>query len=305
MINKDILNGSPDQLCDGKIYLIEQLSSKCGFFKSHGRLLFVVFDADHEEPNSTKTNFMKMETHVYINSIENDNSFRSGYCNVIEYIGDTQTKEFDSFVELCEFYSKNQQNPSFNEFFYAMLELFQLPPVESFTNAEGLYGELKFLEHIKNNYSVDLSRHWHISGPYSNQDICFNNYRIEIKSSAKGNCVEIKHNQLFNAHENYLAAVECEPFAAGESLHELESKMVNLFPDLSFAVKLKEELRRIKPYDIENQTFSLNAIHIYHAKEINPFSEVPDAVSSLKYRLDLSNMPKLSDEEITILLSKI
>jgi hypothetical protein len=77
-----------------------------------------------------------------------------------------------------------------------------------------------------------------------------------------------------------------------------------MFPNFSFAVKLKKELQRIKPYEIENAKFLLKEIHVYEAKKINPFAHIPDTVNSLKYEFDLIDEPELSKDEIKGLLKK-
>ena len=56
---------------DNKIYLVERLSELSGFFNHNGNKLFIVFNANHDKPNSIRTNLLEMDTHVYINSIEN------------------------------------------------------------------------------------------------------------------------------------------------------------------------------------------------------------------------------------------
>jgi hypothetical protein len=288
---------------DNKIYLVERLSDLSGFFNHNGNNLFIVFDAIHDKPNSIRTNLLEMDTHVYINSIENDNTFKSGYCNVIKYTGEQQSIESESFKDLCRLYSKNLNASSFFDFFYALLELFQLPQEQSYKNALGLYGELKFLESVKKDYSVDLSGAWHVRGPFSRMDFSFTDYGVEVKTTIMENCVAIKHDQLFNDHDNYLATVVCENYDSGESLKDLEVKMIKMFPNFSFAVKLKKELQRIKPYEIENEKFLLKEIHVYEAKKINPFVHIPDTVGSLKYEFDLTDEPELSKDEITKLLN--
>ena len=288
---------------DDRIYLIERLSRMAGFFSHNNQLLFIVFETSHEKPNSIRTNLLEMNTHVYVNSVENDNSFKSGYCNVIKYTGESQSTEYESFKDLCRLYSKNLNESSFFDFFYALLELFQLPQEQSYKNALGLYGELKFLESIMRDYSIDLSSSWHVSGSFSKLDFSFADYGIEVKTTIMENCVAIKHEQLFNSHNNYLVTVVCENYDVGECLRDLEARMIEMFPTFSFAVKLKKELQRIKAYEIENAKFLLKDIHIYEAKRINPFSQVPDAVNFLKYELDLSDESELSEGEIKRLLS--
>ena len=305
MYSKKNIEQEFEQFDDNKIYLTELLSAQSGFFSHNGELLFIVFDENRDKANSIRTNFLELETHVYINSIENDNSFKSGYCNLIKFTGDSQSPEYNSFKDLCRLYSKNLDESNFFDFFHTLLELFQLPQEQSYKNALGLYGELKFLESIKKHYSVDLSNAWHVSGSFSRTDFSFSNYGIEVKTTVMENCVAIKHEQLFNNHNNYLATVVCENYDSGECLKNLESQMIKMFPNFSFAVKLKKELQRIKPYEIENAKFLLKEIHIYDAKKINPFANVPDAVNFLKYEFDLTDETELSKEEIKNLLKQM
>ena len=300
----NVLESNSKQSDDNKIYLVERLSDLSGFFNHKGDELFIVFDAIHDKPNSIRTNLLEMDSHVYVNSIENDNTFKSGYCNIIKYTGEQQSIECESFKDLCRLYSKNLNVSSFFDFFYALLELFQLPQEQSYKNALGLYGELKFLEIIKKKYSVDLSSAWHVSGPFSRMDFSFADYGVEVKTTIMDNCVAIKHEQLFNEHDNYLATVICEDYDSGECLKDLEPQMIKMFPNFSFAVKLKKELQRVKPYEIENAKFLLKEIHVYDAKKINPFVRIPDTINSLEYEFDLTDEPELTKEEIINLFKR-
>lgn len=273
---------------DNKIYLLEKISDYAGFFCSSNKPIFMTFNAASEKSNLLKTNLLEMETHVFIKSVENSNSFPSGFCNLLKFLGDFDSPEFSSFVELCKLYSKEMNELKFSGFFHALAELFQTPQEQSYKNALGLFGELKFLEHIKNKFDADLSKFWHISDSFSKYDISLPKFNIEIKSALDENIVTIKHSQIFNEHRNFLASVVCENYDAGESLKEVSLKCLQTFSNLGFAIKLKKELLRIKHDDLENSRFAVKDIHLYDAEKINPFLKIPDNVTELKYKLNLS-----------------
>ena len=121
MYSKKNIEQEFEQFDDNKIYLTELLSAQSGFFSHNGELLFIVFDENRDKANSIRTNFLELETHVYINSIENDNSFKSGYCNLIKFTGDSQSPEYNSFKDLCRLYSKNLDESNFFDFFLCIV----------------------------------------------------------------------------------------------------------------------------------------------------------------------------------------
>lgn len=280
---------------NNKIYLLEKISDCAGFFCSDRKPLFMTFDAASEKSNSLKTNLLEMETHVFIKSVANNNSFPSGFCNVLKFSGDFDSPEFFSFVELCKLYSKEMNELEFSDFFHALAELFQTPQSQSYKNALGLFGELKFLEHIKNQFGADLSKFWHVSDSFSKYDISLPEFNIEIKSALDENIVMIKHSQIFNEHRNFLVSVVCENYDAGENLKELSDKLLQTFQNLEFAIKVKKELLRIKQDNLEKSKFEVKEIHLYDAAKINPFLKISDDVTELKYKLNLSEETELDD----------
>lgn len=291
---------------DNKIYLLESLSVTSGFFVYNEIPMFLVCDISGLNKNtSIKTNFIEMETYVGIKSIENTNSFDSGYYNILRFVGNFESNEFFSFVELCTIYSKNIKEISFINFFHAMLELFQLPTEQNFKDVLGLYGELKFLEYMKNNFGKDFTQFWHLSGNYSKFDISTNLCNFEIKTSILDNIVTIKHNQLFNDHNNYLVTIICEKYDSGETLSELLEKNSEIFTSLSFVLKLKKELLKIRPTDIKTMRFFVNEIHFYKGDIINPFVTIKTCIKDLSYKYDLSNQQELTIDEIKTLVDDI
>lgn len=291
---------------DNKIYLLEVLSELSGFFVYNGTPMFLARDITQIKKNtSIKTNLLEMETYVNIEAVENSNSFASGFYNILSFVGSLDSNEFFSFIELCSIYSKNIKEISFTDFFHAMLELFQLPVEQQYKDALGLYGELKFLEYYKNKFNIDLTPYWHLSGTFSKFDISTKPFNIEIKTTISDNIVKIKHAQLFNEHNNYLATVVCENYDSGETLNELIRKNAGLFSSLSFVLKLKKELSKIRPNDLDTLKFFLNDIHLYKSDDINPFEYINDSISELNYKYDLSDQTELSENEIKSLIKDL
>lgn len=288
---------------DNKIYLLESLSEFAGFFVYNGIPMFLVWNiSGNKTNNSIKTNLLEMETYVKIQSIQNSSSYQTGYYNILSFVGSINSDEFFSFVELCSLYSKNIEEISFTDFFHAMLELFQLPEEQQFKNALGLYGELKFLEYIYKTYNVNLTDYWHLSGSFSQFDISTKLYNIEIKTTLTDNVVKIKHKQIFNEHNNYLVSIVCEKYDSGETLEQLIKKNNNIFSNLSFAIKLKKELKKINSTDIQSLKFYMNELHIYKADTINPFKLISDDITELTYNYNLSEQIELDNNSIITLL---
>ena len=103
---------------------------------------------------------------------------------------------------------------------------------------------------------------------------------------------EIKHHQLFNSDNNYLAVVSLENNNAGRSTNQLIRELLTA-PDYcnnyNFAINVEKERKRISPTDSESRLFVVKDISFYCAKDINPFPYVPNVITSLSYKLDLSD----------------
>lgn len=279
---------------DGAIYLAEKLSQHSGFFITNGHLLYLVSNFECISHTSFATDYLLLNTNVDIQSFENNQMFPSGKYNILEFLPTEQGYEenyLESFLNLCISHSEFMGGKSFVKFFFSLSELFQDPKTQQFKNLIGFFGELSFLKHIASDHNVDLSPHWHKGGSRDKYEISLEDINIEIKTTAAiDEEVTIKHTQLFNADQNYLAVVCVEETVAGKTLNQLISSMLSdqtHFNNYNFVLNIEREKRRVSPVDANSRTFSVKVINLYDATIINPFDAIPDCISQLTYKLDL------------------
>lgn len=284
------------------LYLLAPINVASGFFSNDGTLLFVVQDRSGYKTEWIETDFLQLQTHVRINAVLNHQTFSDGFYNLISYKAELENPNFDSFVKLCEVYARNEEKLSFKEFFYSLIDLFQLPSEQGYKNAVGLFGELKFMQYIQNQFSEDISIAWHRSGSYSKFDFSGHNACLEIKTTVSTDgSISIKHKQVFQEHPCFIGVVCCDLFDGGETIAELINALEgvkNCFNNLNFCINLAKELKRLSPRDIAELRFSATSIRVFRAANINPFTILPENVFSLTYRLDVEECEEENSNEI-------
>lgn len=281
------------------IYLLDALTENAGFFANDGKLLYIAKDIFGYPYEGIETDYLKLQTHVRISSVKNNQTFSDDYYNVIIYKGNLDDSNISSFVQLCSIHANNSDDLNFKEFFYSLIALFQLPAEQAFKNAVGLYGELKFMQYAKERTNIDISTSWHKSGSYSQYDFSNGNSSIEIKTTMSDSSdVTIKHQQIFGDHECTLVAINCEQYENGETIEEVIASMYsdpNAFNSMNFSINLAKELKRVSIVDVKEIRFGVRQILFFAAEDINPFPSIPDAVSKLNYKLDISELNPLSE----------
>ncbi len=297
---------------DGAIYLAEKLSQSTGFFITNGHLLYLVTNFEGIPHTSFATDYLLLNTNVDIQSFENNQLFPSGKYNILEFLPTEQGYEenkLESFLNLCISHTEYMGGKSFVKFFFSLSELFQDPKAQQFENLIGFFGELTFLKHMASRHNVDLSPHWHKGGSHDKYEISLEDVNIEIKTTAAiDEEVTIKHAQLFNMDQNYLAVVCVEETAAGQTLNQLISSMLSdqiHFNNYNFALNIEREKKRVSPVEANSKTFSVKVINLYDATNINPFDDIPDCVSQLTYKLDLIEQECIPDDQLGELFSVI
>lgn len=69
------------------------------------------------------------------------------------------------------------------------------------------------------------------------------------------------------------------------------------YNNYNFVLNIEREKKRVSPVDAESKKFSVKSIEIYDAREINPFSEIPESVTNLTYKLDLIGKKQIAESE--------
>ena len=289
------------------LYLIESITEKTGFFSSDGKLIFIVKDEAGLTPEGIDTEYLRLQTHIKISSVKNFQTFEDGYYNLIIFNADSSNDNIFDFINLCEIYAENEEELSFRDFFYTLISIFQLPSQKKYINAIGLYGELKFMEHCAKEVDLDISQYWHRNGELSKYDFSNGDTFIEIKSTSTGSDIAtIKHKQIFEVSDGYLVLVSANIDDTGETLDELIERMQakkNYFNNINFNVNLTKELKRVSESDCQTVRFVVNEIKMFNTKDINPFDDIPDGITELNYRYDLSECIEIEKEEKLNLLN--
>lgn len=302
MISNRILTNFTTMPINTCLYLVFANSNKSGFFANNGKLIYLVSDTENFQFECIETEYLSLKTHVQIHSVENDATFENGYYNLIEFEGVPDSTEISSFINLCLIHSKNLNELNFRDFFYSLINLFQLPKEQSFKNAVGLYGELKFMQFVKDTCDADISKFWHKLGSYSQYDFSNGNDNLEVKSVLSAEqIIKIKHRQIFNDHHSFLIIMNCEKYENGETIDELIKTLTNYnnaFNSFNYSINLATELRRISHADITKIKFNLTQISIYDSNIINPFSEIPAGIIDISYTYDLSIHESMAESDI-------
>jgi hypothetical protein len=237
------------------IYLLEALTKAAGFFATDGKLLYIAKDIYEYTYEGIETDYLKLQTHVRISSVKNNQTFSDDYYNIIIYKGNLDDSNISSFIQLCTIHANNSDDLNFKEFFYSLISLFQLPAEQAFKNAVGLYGELKFMQYAKERTKIDISTFWHKSGSYSQYDFSNGESNIEIKTTMSDNSeVTIKHQQIFGDHPCTLVAINCEQYENGETIAEVIAAMYadsDAFNGMNFSINLAKELKRVSIVDVK------------------------------------------------------
>lgn len=290
---------------DGLLYLIKKLTDKTGFFVANKHLLYVVSNCDHEESQSISTEYLHLNTNVEIHAFAENQQFKSGKYNVLDLIptdGKYDDVNLQSFVNLCSAHALYMDSGDFIKFFFSLINIFQIPAEQAYKNLVGLFGELSVIKYIYEQSGIDTSGDWHKTGSNGKYDFVLKGFNLEVKSTAsEDGLIELKHLQIFNSDKNYLAVVLLEKNNAGISTNQLIQSLLTA-PDYcnnyNFAINIEKEKKRISPSEAENMLFSVRAINFYDSATINPLPLIPDEISALSYKLDLSEKEPVDFEII-------
>ena len=297
---------------NGKLYLIDKITSISGLFCSDGDILYLVMNHEGCSPLSIATEYLQMDTNVFVQSFDEHKSFPDCEYNILRYKGSRiidHTDNVASFVNLCVAHSRLLNGNSFEQFFYSLISLFQLPREQNFLNLVGLFGELTVIKHIHLTFGSDISLFWHSDGSFSKYDFSLSNKKaIEVKSSAKGDkSISIKHSQLFSSIDLVCLASVCViEDNSGITMAELIDDLRHsdgICNNLQFEISLQRELKRVSPEEVNVKRFTVQSIQYYNNTTINPFPIIPMNVDKLEYNLDLTESPKMSRDQMLAFLN--
>lgn len=286
---------------DDSVYLVEKLADGVGFFIKNKKFLYLSIGSGNKN-DVIKTEYLSLFTNVFVSPISKDAQFKEGNYNILEFNRDVTDELFETFINLCRVHAENIEDVSFNDFFYALVNLFQIPPEQKYKNLIGFYGELQFIKYCVDN-GINISEAWHKnSSSYSKYDFVLKNSNIEVKTIiTEEKIVKLKHNQIFNGDKNFLVVIQLEKSNAGNSLDDLLTtfKQIDQFKNnYEFWIKVEQEKNRISKISSTEENFAFRGISVYLADEINPMTQPSDLLSEIQYNYDLTSVKSYGIEKL-------
>jgi hypothetical protein len=289
-------------------YLIEAINENSGFLIHENRILYIIRNKDKQHNDKIDTQVLSLRTNIFIDTVVNNPKFVPGYYNLLIFNGDYENKLFDTFVNLCNSYSNLKNNKTIVDFFYSLIDLFQLPKEEYFNNVIGLYGELYFIKMIFDKYKVNVSNYWHRSGSsFDKYDFTFGDFNVDAKTTIKEeSIIHLKHKQVFNDKVNYLFIVNINEDVSGSSLKELIDffRITSSFSEnLDFQIKLASELIKINAINQIDKKYSVNSSLIFLNKNLPSFEKIPTGIYEIEYNYDFSSRECSSMDDFVLKIS--
>jgi hypothetical protein len=172
----------------------------------------------------------------------------------------------------------------------------------------GLFGELFVLDELLTLFGDNAVSTW--LGPEGNKHdfSLFSNIALEVKTSAANRKDLVKINNEFQLSNNnlfalYLRVIFLEKVNSGVNLNELVKKIIMKIQDTQILNLFKSKLYQSKfDYlnDIRQKRFNTISDNFYLVDQSFPkltFSNIPNEISDLSYKLSLKNIKPLSNEE--------
>lgn len=292
------------------VYLLYKVNENSGFCYYNGKIIYIIKNFDNLAYKSLDTIFLSLKCNLKIESIEHDSTYSTGYYNVIFYNDNIMEEEFETFVNLCYIYSECDKKIRFDEFFFKMSSLFQIPKEESYTNLLGFYGELLFLKTCYLDYNIDLSDNWHVVNTFDKYDFCINDTNcIEIKTTSKNkNVFKLKHEQIFNNLNVFIGTINIKESPSGKTIYELIENInkYDVFSkNINFQIKLEEEKRKLNSKYANKNKFVFSDLNVYLNKELNSIEKYPCNISNIVYDYEFEGCKNVEIDELIEIIKKI
>jgi len=287
-----------------KLFLLENLDNESGFFYMDGHVLFVVSEESTNE-ETVETEQLLLRTSVKIEGVANSSTFTPGVYSFIQFNGEITEDHFDlaTFLKICSLYGAEKGSIKFRDFFFSIIDIFQLPREQALKNLVGLFGELLIIKNIyeETGKSIAYMGHKKSSDKYDFSD---GEKIIEVKTTLSNLLeVKIKHQQLFGRQGIVLGVVQLEKANAGTNLSQLVDAMeaIPVFrDDLQFNLILEKELRRVSKAEMRDTYFNCICIRYYKNTDIRVFDDIPSNVSDLSYSYYLGDAQNINVSDLDI-----
>lgn len=287
---------------DGRVYLVENVTDRAAFYVCDGEPIYAArIEPLARRKNTVETSHLILMLSAELVLVNAPSTKEHDYFDIIRLTSWDNERELVAFYDLCSLHAKDGTALSFEDFFYALSELFQPLRKQQNLDATGLYGELHLIEVASRELGKDLSGFWQVGGYHSKYDFSMPRGNIEVKASTGASPeVVIKHGQMFNSDVNYLAYVPIERNSGGESLGQLSERLLasaECFTTLRSQIELNKRLLRVGDRNL-SVAYRAGGIRCYLADDIDCIGDVPDRVTQLSYRLNLAGLPHSSLDEV-------
>lgn len=284
-----------------KLYLLESKFDKYGFFYYNDSVFFGTITNQTKNTPPIITNHLELHSNIRINSIQENQTFKTGNYDLIKYKGDLKTEVFDLLYRLCSNYAEDQNGMTLFDFFSTIRELFEEDPNRNI-NLIGTVGELILIKEIYEKYEKDLSVGWHNTGNFSKFDFSFNKFNIEVKTTIKDEKkFLIKHSQLFNSQKIFVAIVSLIETGTNYTLNNLVdyfSQNTTFKNNIRFHIALAKELTKVKdPADLD-RGFSLKGYTFIDKDILETIQNIPSKISNITYNYDFNGVQNITPETI-------
>lgn len=275
-----------------KLYLLYKPSPEFGFFYQNNVVYFACKSSFSSSSDSVETAYLDMNLGVNITSDNENGSFETGAYDMLAFKDKFDGPEFDAFYNICTSYAQGSSDLEFPDFFNSLVELFKKTKDDSKKNLVGLIGELMFIKCLNDDYGINASENWHLSGSNSKFDFSFPTFNVEVKTSTNSNMTFLlKHNQIFNNQKNYICVVSVIETGEGESIETLVNSFSTNEPfknNVKFQIAIQKELLKVTDKKDRHRKFVLDSIDVFDGNTLKTISQIPGCISNIEYDYNFS-----------------
>lgn len=293
---------------DGDGYFAQEFDNEI-FFGVDKNENIICLKKVHEKLETTKirTNYLELFQNHKV-TIKLENEMLTDYFNVI-VCSNKENENIETFVRLCLYYLKDNNNNEMLNLMKNLIELFQITSSKNADYEKGLWGELFTIYYLINKFRIDISSYWH-NDFYLKYDFSLNDQtKLEVKTTSNSTRIHrVNHEQVFTNNNVILSSVMIRKDDSGLTVFDLFENVKTLFTnDYNKIVKYEKMLRKIDEEEAER--FELNYandnIKMYKVAFIPKFEmKEPEGVYRTEYDIDLSNIESLTDDEISIFFNE-
>lgn len=283
---------SSQSFVNDKLYLLYKPSLEFGFFYQNNVVYFACKSSFLSANDSVETAYLDMNLGVYITSDNENGSFETGTYDMLAFKDKFDGPEFDAFYNICTSYAQGFSDLEFPDFFNSLVELFKKTKDGSQKNLIGLIGELTFIKRLNDDYGINASENWHLSGSNSKFDFSFPAFNVEVKTSTNSNMTFLlKHSQIFNNQKNYICVVTIIETGEGESIETLVNYFSNNEPfknNVKFQIAIQKELLKVTEKKDRQKKFALDSIDVFDCDSLKTIGQIPGCIRNIQYEYNFS-----------------